>query len=651
MIREFRNINRKPSIRLVSSLFLFIMISGAFYAQTSYHQLIDTAELYRAEFINLKEINSPYLEFSPAFYGGGLVFVSSLPQVKRKVIDRSIGEHFFSLKYAEPDIEGSFDKLSEFQLDTRLNYHAGPVAFGYDDSILFLSRNTGETRVRKNEEHDVNPIGIYLYRKTGDNWVFDSELPVNSYGYKVFHPAWDEENSRLIFASDMPGGYGGTDLYSIIKTENGWQNLKNLGPEINTEYNESFPFIYRSQYLFYASNMVGGMGGLDMYFSYEDYGQFMTPVNLGEKFNSGYDDFGLIISEDPSLCYFTSSRPGGIGKDDLYMIISERPVFRIFHEYYTIITRDKSSGKPLGGVKITFSAFDIDKNERPRISKAPLNEIIYKLDSSRGRESKPVFTDSNGKYDLVMPAGSYIISAVKTGYQHNTMVYFTDKFNNKIELDMEEEIIDTFYFSFVDGDNGNTITDVSFDIRDGRAVELGKKDSTTYYVSLIRANSLIISTLDDEYLSKEILIQHPSTPGIFDIILDRKLKYVEQLPVVVGEVFVLSDIFYAYNSSELDRKARSELDRLADHLKKNPRIRIELSSHTDSRGNDEYNQLLSEERSMSALNYLIKKGIDKNRIIPKGYGESRLRNHCLNKVQCSEDEHAYNRRTEIKVIE
>jgi outer membrane protein OmpA-like peptidoglycan-associated protein len=651
MTHILRYINKNRSIKLVLLLVLFFLSSAGIYSQTTYNRLVDTAELYKAEFINLKGINTPYLEFSPAFYEQGLVFVSSLPQTKKRIVDKNIGEHFFSLKYAEIDSYGNLEKLSEFPEGIRLNYHAGPVAFSSDNNLMFLSRNTADTRIRKNEKHDVKPIGIFIYGKTDGNWVLDSELPVNSYGYMVMHPTWDEENSRLIFASDMPGGYGGTDLYSIIKTENGWQNLKNLGPEINTDYNESFPFIYRSQFLFFASNKDGGLGGIDMYFSYEDNGQFLTPVNLGDRFNSEYDDFSLIISDDPSVCYFSSSRPGGSGKDDIYMIRSERPIFRMFHDYYTIIAQEKNSGNPLSDVKITFSSFEIDKSEKPRVSKSPVNEIIYQLDPSKARESKPILTDANGKYNIVLSSGSFIITAVKPGYQPHSSVYVTDKFNTIIEIEMELEIIDTFHFSFLDSDNKSPITDVSFEITDGRAAELGKKDNVTYYLNIVRGNSVAIKTPDDEYLSKELTIQYPSTPAIFDILLEKKVKYVVQMPVAIGEKFVLKDIFYAYNSSELDKRAKSELDRLADHLLKNPKLRIELSSHTDSRGNDEYNQLLSEERSMSAYNYLIKKGIDKNRIIPQGYGETMLRNHCINNVNCSEAEHAENRRTEIRVIE
>lgn len=216
---------------------------------------------------------------------------------------------------------------------------------------------------------------------------------------------------------------------------------------------------------------------------------------------------------------------------------------------------------------------------------------------------------------------------------------------------MEAEIIDTFYFSFLDSESREAIEDISFEITDGRAAELGKNNMGAYYVSLIRGNALLINTTEDEYFGKEIQIQWPSTPLVFDIILDRKVKYEVELPVVVGEIFILKDIFYAYNSIELDSKAKAELDRLAVHLRKNPKLRIELSSHTDSRGNDEYNQILSEERSMSAMNYLLKKGIDRKRIVPRGYGETKLRNHCRNNMLCSESEHAENRRTEIKVIE
>ncbi len=120
--------------------------------------------------------------------------------------------------------------------------------------------------------------------------------------------------------------------------------------------------------------------------------------------------------------------------------------------------------------------------------------------------------------------------------------------------------------------------------------------------------------------------------------------------VVVGESIRLDHIYYDVNSADLRTESEVELDKVVGFMKDNPHLKIELGSHTDSRGSDAYNLRLSQKRAESATQYLIDQGIDKKRIIPKGYGESRPVNRCVNGVSCSAEEHQENRRTEIKIL-
>src|SRR5690606_308518 len=118
-----------------------------------------------------------------------------------------------------------------------------------------------------------------------------------------------------------------------------------------------------------------------------------------------------------------------------------------------------------------------------------------------------------------------------------------------------------------------------------------------------------------------------------------------------GDVFVINNIFYDYNKSSLRSESETELNKLADFLLENTNIKIELSSHTDSRGGDSYNKRLSQKRAQSCVDYLIRKGVSKSNIVAKGYGESKLLNKCDDGVECSEEEHQQNRRTEIKILQ
>ena len=121
-------------------------------------------------------------------------------------------------------------------------------------------------------------------------------------------------------------------------------------------------------------------------------------------------------------------------------------------------------------------------------------------------------------------------------------------------------------------------------------------------------------------------------------------------PLEKGSIFVFDRIYYDYNDSEIRADATAELDALFAKMQENPGMRIEMIAHTDSRGQADYNLRLSVERAEAARRYLLKKGIDKSRIRAVGYGENQLRNHCRNGVECSEEEHAFNRRTEIRIL-
>ena len=121
-------------------------------------------------------------------------------------------------------------------------------------------------------------------------------------------------------------------------------------------------------------------------------------------------------------------------------------------------------------------------------------------------------------------------------------------------------------------------------------------------------------------------------------------------PIREGSVIVLENIYYDFNKYIIRRGAASDLDALAQLMKQYPSMEIEMIAHTDSRGTEQYNLDLSLKRAESARNYLVQKGVQENRIRAFGYGESQIRNHCTDGVECSDEEHQYNRRTEVKVI-
>ena len=193
-------------------------------------------------------------------------------------------------------------------------YHEGPTAVFPDGSIMF-TRNNFINGSQQNSRDGINKLK--LYTASGSNLSNIKEFPYNNNDYSTGHPAINSDGTVLIFASDMPGGYGGSDLYYSLKSTSGtWSSPVNLGPKINTEGNELFPYLDKQENLIFASTGHAGLGGLDLFeVVLKDLKPVGNPRNLGAPINSSKDDFSLIRSEDGKNGYFSSNRRGN---DDIY---------------------------------------------------------------------------------------------------------------------------------------------------------------------------------------------------------------------------------------------------------------------------------------------------------------------------------------------
>src|SRR5690606_30884883 len=132
------------------------------------------------------------------------------------------------------------------------------------------------------------------------------------------HPSLSPDGMKLFFSSNMPGGYGGRDIYMSEKQGDTWSKPVNLGPEINSEKDEAFPFFHESGVLFFASEGHSGYGGLDLFMLDLSTRTWGKVINLGKPFNTPQDDFGMIVNTEGTSGYFSSNRDGGMGKDDIY---------------------------------------------------------------------------------------------------------------------------------------------------------------------------------------------------------------------------------------------------------------------------------------------------------------------------------------------
>jgi tetratricopeptide (TPR) repeat protein len=258
--------------------------------------------------------NSDAKDFSPAYYKDGLVFVSNRENESRKY--KWDETPFLDLYLARRDREGNYMEPEVFHKKLNTKYHEGPLAFFDRGRNVVFTRNNVDRGELVQSSSGVNNLNIYFARVDAKgNWSKSVPFHRNDKEHSMGHPTITEDGERMYYISDMPGGYGGTDIY--VSTFNGklWSKPENLGPEVNTAGNEMFPFLHNEEVLYFASNGHGGFGGLDVM----KYDLLTGAVsNVGYPINSSRDDFGLILNEDGDHGYLTSNRDSEDGSDNIY---------------------------------------------------------------------------------------------------------------------------------------------------------------------------------------------------------------------------------------------------------------------------------------------------------------------------------------------
>jgi hypothetical protein len=187
-------------------------------------------------------------------------------------------------------------------------FNDGPATFNENGNIIYYSRNNSIENALRNISDTSNKLGIYSAELVDGIWTNIKPFTYNNPLYSFCTPALTPDGDRIYFSSDIPGGYGGMDLYYCDRRNNDWDKPVNLGPVINTPKNESFPFACRFGKLFFASDGHKGFGGKDLFYTQEINNEWITPVHLDSAINSTADDFGIVIDSTFENGYFSSNR-------------------------------------------------------------------------------------------------------------------------------------------------------------------------------------------------------------------------------------------------------------------------------------------------------------------------------------------------------
>ena len=632
---------------------------------------------------NEEILNTEKLDFSPAYYNDELIFVSTRDHKKLRsgIKDIWIDDNFMALWKAGRNEDGSVGTPEVFSEKITTKFHEGPLVFNNSGDRVFFTRNDFKRGLRRNNSKGIMKLQIYTSTKEDGDWSKPQSLSINTKEYEEAHPAITPDGNKLYFTSDRKGGYGGMDLY-VTEFKNGtWSAARNLGDKINTKGNDVFPYVHHDGTLYFASNGWEGLGGLDIYEAKVDgSGAMVRAENIGTPFNSPMDDFSLVMNELKSEGYFTSARDGGLGEDDIYSFKMTGKVAR----EATICAYEEGTNKRLEDVEVTINdpSLTTEDHVLKLVETNERDEYILKFQNTKGEnsdESQTMFTDKLGVFNMAAePNMEYNFIAKKEGYKvaNETMTVSNVMLNSGYEfciamaptncLILEGIVKNKKYKNMIPnakvtmvnkctGDEVVVTSDANGDFNfpcvdcDCEYYLKGEKTYFTQGTNTATTMGLNCSTGGKVEVLLELTPYDPSKPAPSSLAPAETPSFGGN-KIVEGAVIELPQIYYDFDQFYIRDDASQELDRVVSLMNQYPTLTIELGSHTDARGTTKYNENLSQNRADAAVKYIVSKGINSARLVAKGYGESQLRNKCANFVECPEDEHQYNRRTEVRVL-
>jgi outer membrane protein OmpA-like peptidoglycan-associated protein len=774
---------------------------------------------------NMETINTEKSEFSPFVINNKLMFIAereAFDFVNYNVNDYN-GQPYMNMFISK--IDGTEPQKSKnFSRKVNTEYHEGPACISADGQTLYFTRVDHILR-----KGNVNYSKIYTAVGSGRDWKKIKPLELGKDDYSVGHPSISGDNNLLFFTSNMPGGYGGKDIYMCQRNGDTWGEPVNLGPDINTTGDEMFPSINKNGMLFFSSNGLPGFGGLDIYSAKKVNDKWILNRNEGLNLNSSRDDFGITFLND-TMGYFSSNRAGGKGNDDIYlydfnnrsmvvtgnvlltenlrdyaknkkvllldekgnvvdsMYTNEKGFFKFQNldsdrKYMAVIVEDdpqltgkaryylaendsvihRVTGKYKDN-KYAFRNLPIDPNGLPDLyteddlvfagtikygeGEQPLINAKLKLVNDFGDVLEEATTNEYGAFafrnipsdqnyivaieegDVRLPEGTKILLANKAGKDVRTFYKGKGKFTFEVlnadktlleDMDAEDVNMVMGIYGYLydqekrplvntkikvmdeDGSNAQEWTTAAngrfnfknMDAEKNYIFETDENDPTLtgvtriyiadskgriYKVVDLMGGKFMFKILEvDKFTMGEFVIDDPWMK-MTEVQKEEKLKKLKKVkevkevkekehkevavkePKVKEEpkheeeevesemtVTIVENIYYPYGVWEIGPDGKAVLDKAVDALNDYPKLIMEISSHTDSQSSSEFNMGLSWKRAQTAVDYLVSKGISRTRLKAKGYGETKLLNKCADGVECTEEEHKVNRRTEFKI--
>jgi outer membrane protein OmpA-like peptidoglycan-associated protein len=653
--------------------------------------------------VNTEKFNTKGSDFGPLIYQQGLLKVAERKGAFRKLVNMRNGNSFYDIY--EVKFNDSKRGFTSKRIKGKVNrrFHDGPATLNKAQDQMLFTRSFMVKDKKSRAPRDHSKLKLLMSTREGAKWKNIEELPFNSQSYSVGHPALSSDGNTLVFSSDIPGGFGGSDLYVSRKTGKEWSAPENLGSAINTEGNESFPYLHDGGVLFFSSDGHPGLGGMDILAAEPEGTLWAKPTNLGYPLNSAADDFSMCWATNKPTGYFSSNRGGN---DDIYS-------FRRGSSVEGILVDSKTG--------------------------LPVKNAAIHVTNSAGKETNFI-TGPDGRFNYLGDWGKDLIVEAKadrylTARERVTMTDISPVENKTVTIKITPDMIfmltgqitDARTHQPIEGANVRLISSSEEKLKTDREGKYFKRleENTEYTVVVMQPGYVPqvhqLST-QGKSISEDFVFNAALEPGNYLLVEGKTYRNADNSPIEAANIHVVNDsakrearatrsrqdgrfwlvldpgktqyligskvayfsaraempaakvgrdttvsvnmpmfpyevgtivkiIYYDYNKSAILDSASKDLYEVIYFLNDNPEASVELSSHTDSRGGVAYNAKLSQQRADAAVNFILGRGIDGPRIVAKGYGESNVTNQCKDNVTCTEKEHSVNRRTEIKVVE
>jgi peptidoglycan-associated lipoprotein len=507
---------------------------------------------------------------------------------------------------AAEDLLASCDKVEDLKKDSaRYSVEISKINTGqsnfsptaYKDGIVFTTDRSTTTAKSKMYAWTGKPF-LDMYFSKPDNaggWSIPEALKGDINGMYHDGPATFSNDTVMYFTrnnyigkktKESAADIVNLKIYESTYRNNAWTKVEEF-PYNSNDYSTGHPTLSKDgNTMYFVSDMPGGIGGTDIWMTQKADGKWNTPVNMGAVINTPYNEMFPSVYGDTML-YFSSQGHINLGGLDIFTSIKKDNAW----------SEPENVGYP---INTSYDDFGVSMN-----------------DSTMGG----LFSSNRAN-----PMQDNIYSFKRNDLHFSLIGLVVEK---PTQLPLSDVTVDLI--NKATGEKVNNMITVV----DGK-----------FMFKLLPNTDYTVVASKDGYYKKSADVSTVGKKISEEMNMTLKL---EMEKIIVNKPIAIENIYYDFDKWNIRSDAAAGLDKLVGLLKENPTILIELSSHTDARGKDDYNLKLSEKRAQSAVNYIISQGIDKDRIVARGYGESRLVNNCGNKAKCTETQHQQNRRTEFKV--